>query len=120
MSRKLVATRREDQKWDFPDHEIYDEVITTALAYFIEANINHSKALLWSSVGQAMGIGLFAMAPEKLDLIEQFRLIIRKYEHSELEFETFPKEALLESYGLSLYAHKGTKPFRPTTLVEIL
>ena len=46
--------------------------------------------------------------------------MIRETNHDSLEFETFPKESLLDSYGLSLYAHKGTRHFKPTTIVQLL
>ena len=71
-------------------------------------------------MGQATGVGMFAMSTARLDLVEQFRLLIRRYGHEDLEFEMFPKNSLLEDYGLSLYAHRGTKPFRPMMIVESL
>ena len=37
-----------------------------------------------------------------------------------MEFETFPKNSLLKSYGLTLYVHKGMRAFRPTMIVETL
>ena len=106
MQRKLVATAKEDLEWDLPTQELYDEVILAASAQFIETDISHADALLWSSVGQTTGIGMFAMSTEKMDLVEQFRLLIRGFQNEESEFETFPKHSLLESYGLTLYAHK--------------
>ena len=60
------------------------------------------------------------MSTARMDLVEQFRLLIRKFDHDDLEFETFPKNSLLDDYGLSLYAHKGTKPFRPLMIIESL
>ena len=120
MCRKLVGTRAEDLDWDLPENDVYDEVITSVSAIFLEANMDHHAALLWSSVGQTTGIGIFAMATAQMNLVEQFRMLIRNYVHDALEFESFPKESLLESYGLTLYAHKGTRLFRPMMLVEAL
>ena len=120
MKRKLVATAPEDLEWDLPENELYDEVILAASAQFIEADLTHADALLWSSVGQTTGIGMFAMSTAKMDLVEQFRLLVRGFENEDYEFETFPKNSLLESYGLTLYAHKGSRPFRPETLVQVL
>ena len=71
-------------------------------------------------VGQNTGIGMFAMATDRMDLIEKFRLLIREIAHDTMEFETFPKNSLLESYGLTLYAHRGSRPFRPEVLVQVL
>ena len=118
MSRKLVATSREELEWDIPANELYDKVVTAASAPFFEEDIMFSDALLWSSVGQTIGIGMFMMSTSRLDLIEKFRLLLRNNPHDTLEFETFLKESLLESYGLMLYAHRGTGPFPPTTLVD--
>ena len=63
---------------------------------------------------------MFAMSTTKMDLVEQFRILIGGTVHDDLEFESFPKDSLLETYGLTLYAHKGTRAFRPTMIVELL
>ena len=120
MSRKLTATTPTELEWDIPDMELYDEIITTAAATFVETDITRADALNWSSVGMNTGIGVFAMDTARLDLIAAFRAIIRNMVHDDLEFETVPKESLLASYGLTLYAHKGTRPFRATKMIEIL
>ena len=77
MMRKLVATSPEDLDWDLPDNDLYDDIVNKASAVFFEADINHAAALLWSSIGQNTGIGMFAMSTAKMDLIEQFRMLIR-------------------------------------------
>ena len=120
MCRKLVATERGELEWDLPDQETFDEIVMTASAAFIGDEAARSDALLWSSIGQNTGVGMFAMSTSNMDWIEQFRLLLRRAVHEDLEFESFPKESLLESYALTIYAHRGTRPFRPTTMVEIL
>ena len=72
MCRKLDATGQQDLEWELPENATYNAVITEASATFIEANIEHADALLWSSVGQTTGIGMFAMPTAKLDLVKQF------------------------------------------------
>ena len=100
--------------------DLYDQIVTEAAAIYIEPDIERADTLNWSSVGQNTGIGVFAMDTAKLDLIAVFRAIIRDLKHDDLEFETFPKNSLINMYGLTLYVHKGTRPFRPTKIVELL
>ena len=120
MCRHLVATNRDQLEWDLPSNEIYDETINMASAMFVETNIEDADVLQWSSIGQLTGVGMFLMATARMDLVEQFRLLIRNMEHPELEFETFPKASLLEAYGLTLHLHRGMKHFRPITIVHLL
>ena len=101
MSRKLVATSREELEWELPDKDTYDEVVTAASAEFIADEVSRSDAIIWSSIGQATGVGMFAMSTAKLDLVEQFCLLLRNTALDSLEFETFPKESLLESWSRS-------------------
>ena len=120
MCRKLVAVMQEDLEWNLPENDTYDEIITTAGATFVEANMDHAELLQWCSIGQLTGVGMFSMSTERMDLVEQFQLLIRNAKHSDFEFETFPKVSLLDTYGLTLHAHKGTKPFRPATIIGLL
>ena len=60
------------------------------------------------------------MDTARMDLISIFRATIRDLKHDVMEFETFPKNSLIDTYGLTLYVHKGTRPFRPTKIVELL
>ena len=97
MCRKLVITNPEDLEWDLPDNELYDEIVTAASDAFFEEDITYSDALLWSSIGQTTGIGMFAMNTNRMDLIKKFRDLLRNADHETLEFETFPKESLLHT-----------------------
>ena len=94
MERKLVATCREDLDWELPGSERYEDVINQASAAFLEEDIDNAAALLWSSVGQNTGIGMFAMSTARMDLIEKFRLMVREINDDTMEFETFPKDSL--------------------------
>ena len=120
MYRKLTATDPADLEWDIPDSDLYDQIIVEAAAIYLEPDNTRDDTLNWSSVGQNTGIGVFAMDTARMDLIAVFRSIIRGLHHDEYEFETYPKNSLIDSYGLTLYLHKGTRPFRPTKIVELL
>ena len=91
MCRKLVATCQEDLEWDLPDKELYDEIVNSASATFFEPDITRADSLLWSSTGQSTGVGMFAMTTMRMDLVELFRLIIRKTNHDGLNSNRFQR-----------------------------
>ena len=57
--------------------------MTAASAAFFEVDISYSDSLLWSSVGQTTGIGMFAMGTTRMDLVAKFRNIIRMMMHDQ-------------------------------------
>ena len=88
------------------------------MAVFIEDNPEKADVIDWSSVTQKTGVGMFAMWTDKPELLSQFRALLRSLMHDKYEFESFPKDTLLESYAITIYAHKQTLPFKTKTFME--
>ena len=55
-----------------------------------------------------------------MGLMELFRSLLRIKGFKNLYVESFPKQTLLGSYAMTLYAHKGSLPYRPAVLVALL
>ena len=98
MYRKLATS--EELEWDVPDKDLFKEVLMTSLATLVESGSRKAAALQWSSVGQATGVGQFAMRTDIIDVVDEYMQLLRDLEHDDLEFESFPKDSLLKTYGV--------------------
>ena len=119
----VVMTRKVDDDnadWEIPEPEDFDVLMNNAIADFIDNDLTRMNAIQWSSVGQQTGVGLFSMGCEKMGLVELFRSLLRIKGYKNLHVESFPKQTLLGSYAMTLYAHKGSLPYRPAILVALL
>ena len=90
------------------------------MAVFIEQDPTKADAIDWSSVAQKTGIGMFTMWAHKAELMNQFRALLHTLEHDTFEFDSFPKETLIDNYSITVYAHKKTSLFKVKTLMEQL
>ena len=110
--------REDTDDWEFPPTDLYEEVMVSTCARFLEIDLTYQHHIPWSSVGQSTGIGAFSMTSTRMDLVTMYRGMLSEFEHPEYKFETFPKNCLIDSYGLTMYVHKGTLPFRPPMLID--
>ena len=119
----VIMTRKIDDdnaEWEIPEPADFDELMNIAIADFIDDDLTRMNAIQWSSVGQQTGVGLFSMGCENMGLVELFRSLLRIKGFKDLYVESFPKQTLLGSYAMTLYAHKGSLPYRPAILVALL
>ena len=78
-------------------------------------------AIKWSSVGSQTGVSVFSAVASKLDDVQLFREVLRsKVYEGHMQAESFPRQTMLNDYGLSLYAHKGTIAYRAPLLMWML
>ena len=110
----------DNAEWEIPDPTEFDELMNIAIADFIDDDLTRMNAIQWSSVGQQTGVGLFSMGCENMGLMEHFRSLLRIKGYKNLYVESFPKQTLLGSYAMTLYAHNGSLPYRPAILVALL
>ena len=119
----VIMTRKMDDinaEWEIPEPSDFDELMNVAIADFIDDDLTRMNAIQWSSVGQQTGVGLFSMGCENMALVELFRSLLRIKGYKNLYVESFPKQTLLGSYAMTLYAHKGSLPYRPAVLIALL
>ena len=124
MVKKLDISETADYsqvEWDLPEAEFFDRVMNEAYADFIDPDITRMDAIKWSSVGSQTGIGVFSAVASKLDDVQLFREVLRsKVYECHMQAEPFPRQTMLNDYGLSLYAHKGTIAYRAPLLMRML
>ena len=119
MFRKLSTSDPAELEWDVPDRELFEDVMMGELAKLVETDSNKAAVLQWSSVGLSTGVGQFALSTDQYDAMDEYRQLLRTTEHEDYEFESFPKDSLLKTYGISFYAHRGARHFTPETLLKM-
>ena len=105
---------------ELPDGKFFDTIMNEAFADYIEPDITRMDALKWSSVATTTGVGAFSAVAAQLDLVQTFRDILRKKVYEGHMAESFPKQTLLNNYGITLYAHGGTIAYRAPILLAML
>ena len=123
MYRPREPQRPEDSEWEVPDKDIFDAAMAYASAEYMGEDATRMDVVLWANVPRETGIGTICLSGRDLTLVAQLRAAISGIappEYEEFECETFPKNSLLEDYGLTLHAHKGTRAYRGKLLVELL
>ena len=111
MIKKLDINKKTDPAtipWDMPEAEFFYTIMNEAFADFIESDITRMDYIKWSSVGTQTGVGVFSAMTSRLEILEIFRQIIRSKIYEGHMAETFPRQTMLNEYGLTLYAHIGT------------
>ena len=106
--------------WEMPDSKFFGTKMNEAFAEHIEPNITRMDALKWSSVATTTGVGAFSAVAEQLELVQIFREILRKKVYAGHMAESFPKQTLLNNYGITLYAHGGSIAYRAPILLAML
>ena len=67
------------------------------------------------------GVGAYSAVTTQLELVQIFREILRTKVFAGHMAESFPKQTLLNDYGITLYAHGGTQAYRaPIPLAMLL
>ena len=120
QSVRLGQRAYSQMEWDIPEAEFFEQIMNEAYADFIEPDITRMDAIKWSSVGSQTGVGVFSAVASKLDDVQLFREVIRTKVYSGHMAESFPRQTMLNVYGLSLYAHKGTIAYRAPLLMRML
>ena len=112
MVKKLDTQGKDidDIEWELPEGEFFEEILNEAFADFIESDITLMDIVKWSSVGSQTGVGVFSALSTKLDLIKIFRDVIRHKVYSGHMAESFPRQTMLDNYGLTLQRTKAQKP----------
>ena len=96
--------------WELPDGTFFDTIMNEAFADFIEPDITRMDATTTA----------FSAVTEQLELVQLFRDILRKKVYAGQMAESFPKQTLLNNYGITLYAHAGTIAYRAPILLAML
>ena len=74
----------------------------------------------WSSVASQTGIGAFSIKTDDMTAMEDLRANIRGMVLGNHCFESFPGDALLKKYGLTIYFPQACAHMEPDLLIEVL
>ena len=74
----------------------------------------------WSSVASQTGIGAFSMRTDNMEAMETLRGAIRSLVFGSSCFESFPKDALVQKFGLSIFFPRACAHVDKDLLIEWL
>ena len=74
----------------------------------------------WSSVASQTGIGAFSMRTDNMEAMETLRAAIRSLVFGSSCFESFPKDALVQKFGLSIFFPRACAHVDEDLLIEWL
>ena len=113
-----------ESAWDIPEAEDFEDAMGKATNMLCTGNkhlihqvyphnhrlhsltinyITHLSQVSWSSVASQTGIGAFSMRTDNMEAIETLRGAIRSLVFGSNCFESFPKDALVQKFGLSIF-----------------
>ena len=126
-------------EWDIPEIEDFEDCMGQAVNAICKSNIKliHQvqnltlncntnmlntllKQVQWSSVASQTGIGAFSVRTDDMVALENLRTHIRGLVLGTRCFESFPKDALLKKYGLTIYFPRACAHMDPDLLIEVL
>ena len=110
----------DDNEWEVPEASFFDNIMNEVFAEFIDTDITRMDAIKWSSVGTQTGVGAFSAVTNQLDKVQHFRSLMRAKVFNGQRAESFPKQTLLNNYGITLYAHGATTAYRAPILLAML
>ena len=89
--------------WDIPEAEDFEDAMGKATNMLCSGNKHLIHQVSWSSVASQTGIGAFSMRTDNMEAMETLRGAIRSLVFGSSCFESFPKEALIQKFGLSIF-----------------
>ena len=118
MQRELTANEAKedavlqdagDVDWEIPTQEEYEDLMGQVMDVFTDEDVELVRALKWSSVGAATGVGCFSVGTGNRGHIEDIRGVVRVILYGGRCYETFPKKALMKSFSLTAFFPRSTK-----------
>ena len=137
-----------DSAWDIPEVEDFEDAMGKATNMMCQSNkqlihqVNniikitcHNISKLytlypndlytpnqvsWSSVASQTGIGAFSIRTDNMEAMETLRAAIRSLVFGSSCFESFPKEALVQKFGLSIFFPRACAHVDEDLLIEWL
>jgi hypothetical protein len=103
ISSGMVMQEVSEVEWEIPTPEEYFEVIGKITDMYTDKDKTFIHGLSWSSVGSLTGTGIFTIKTGSMDHIHGFRSMLRDYINKGRCFESFPKQALMNKFSLTLY-----------------
>ena len=98
-------------------HQVYAQLMASS---YNKLNINRHLQVQWSSVASQTGIGAFSIKTDNMDAMEELRANIRGLVLGAHCFESFPRDALLKQYGLTIYFPRACAHMEPDLLIQVL
>ena len=90
-----MASRDEDFEWEVPDKTRFEKAMGMAIEIFSETDWDRQEILDYSAMGWNTGVGMIAFRTDSMDLVEQFRQILRTLDIPGLRYESYPRRMLL-------------------------
>ena len=126
--------------WDIPEIEDFEDCMGQAVNAICKKNIKlihqvttsldnnrytsyliqRNAQVQLSSVASQTGIGAFSIKTDDMEAMEELRANIRGLVLGDHCFESFPRDALLKKYGLTIYFPRACAHMDPDLLIEVL
>ena len=90
-------------KWEVPDKSRFEMAVGMAIEILSDTNWDRQEILDFSAMGWNTGVGMIAFRTDDMNLVEQFRQILRTLDIPGLRYESYPRRMLLRTYGLTVY-----------------
>jgi hypothetical protein len=99
----MIMQQVSDVEWEIPTPEEYFEVIGKVTDRYTDRDSSFIHGLSWSSVGSQTGTGIFTIKTGVMEHIHGFRAMLRGFINNGRCFESFPKQALMNKFSLTLF-----------------
>ena len=109
-----------DSAWDIPEAEDFEDAMGKATNMMCTGNKHLIHQVSWSSVASQPGIGAFSMRTDNMEAMETLRSAIRSLVFGSNCFESFPKDALVQKFGLSIFFPRACAHVDEDLLIEWL
>ena len=100
--------------------KLMHHVKTKATQNIKHITLHPNQQVQWSSVASQTGIGAFSIKTADMAAMEELRANIRGLVLGDHCFESFPRDALLKKYGLTIYFPRACAHMDPDLLIEVL
>ena len=98
-----MNTTEDSFEWEIPDKTRFEKAMGMAIELFSEHDWDRQEILDYSALGWNTGVGIIAFRTDDMNLVEQFRQILRTLDIPGLRYESYPRRMLLRTYGLTVY-----------------
>lgn len=116
----FISQSVNNSEWDIPEIEDFEDCMGQAVNSLCKHNTKLIHQISWSSVATQTGIGAFSIRTDDLDAMELLRCTIRGLVIGPNCFESFPRDALIKKFGLTIYFPRACAHMDPDLLLEIL
>ena len=98
-----MESKGDNYEWEVSDKARFEKAMGMAIEAFTENDWDRQEILDYSAMGWNTGVGMVAFRTDDMNLVDQFRQILRTLDIPGLRYESYPRRMLLRTYGLTVY-----------------